>query len=146
MTKNEAKLRRIRAKCETNLAKALEKKNEARARKALEKRPDIAERLADARAYRERVEAEKRARTEAIRVARAAAALARPGGVERAQARLDAFATRDRIRAEALAYAAANPRTFAAKEKRTASAKARAEAEAKAKRLTAERLATSALD
>lgn len=146
MTKNEAKLRRIRAKCEANLAKALEKKHAARARKALEKRPDLAERLADARAYRERVEAEKRARTEAIRVARAAAALARPGGVERSAARLEAFATRDRIRAEALAYAAANPRKRTAGETRKARRLARTEAEAKAERLTAERLGASALD
>lgn len=127
------------------------------------------ERLADARAYRERREAERASRTEAIRVSRAAAALARPGGVEKAQAKVQA--ERDRIaakaarevaraeakvrRAEALAlakaaqaraieearaYAAANPRTFAPRETQKDRRRARSDAEAKARALTALRI------
>lgn len=127
------------------------------------------ERTQDARTYRERRAAEKAARTEAIRLSRAAAALARPGGAEKARAKVQAEATRvaskaareaaraeakakriealalakanqARILEEARAYAAANPRTFAPRETQKDRRRARSDAEAKARALTALRI------
>lgn len=176
--RTEAELKKIKAKGDANYAKSLEakraasaKKNAARARltESSPRRLAEEERLSDARAYRERRAAERAARTEAIRVSRAAAALARPGGAEKALAKERAEAARiaskaarevaraeakvkriealalakanqARIIEEARAYAAANPRTFPPRETQKDRRRARSDAEAKARALTALRV------